>query len=134
AKAHGLDGEEVGLGADLARGMALERERRLLRRHALPVVRHPDGAPPGLLNVHRYASGPGVDGVLHQFLHHGGGPLDDFAGGDLVDDVAREDRDSGRHRSSASRRLARAASADCGYSSTTRLSRTRALTALPSSA
>ena len=97
AKAHGLDGEEVGLGADLARGMALERERRLLRRHALPVVRHPDGAPPGLLNVHRHASGPGVDGVLHQFLHHGGGPLDDFAGGDLVDDVAREDRDPGRH-------------------------------------
>src|SRR5207249_10032992 len=95
---------------------------------SLPVVRHPDGTPPDLLDIHRHAGGPGVDGVLHQFLHDGGGPLDDFAGGDLVDDVAREDRDLGCHRSSSSRRLARVASADCGNSSTTRLRRTPPLT------
>ena len=37
--------------------------------------------------------GPRVERVLHELLHHGGGPLHHLAGGDLVDEVVREPLD-----------------------------------------
>ena len=134
AEAHRLNGKEIGLRADLARRVTMKRQGRLVRSHAAAVIGHPDEAPPGLLDVDRHAGGPGVDGVFHQFLHHGRRTFDDFAGRDPVDHITGKNRDFRCHLRSASFSRARLASFDCGYFSITCLRRSRALATSPSSA
>ena len=48
--------------------------------------------------------GAGVDGVLDQLLDDRGGPLDDFARGDLVGEVGRQPMDPGHGYSQPRRR------------------------------
>ena len=40
------------------------------------------------------AVGPGIERVLQQFLDHGGGAIDDFAGGDLVRHLVGKNADA----------------------------------------
>ena len=54
------------------------------RAMPVPVVGDPDERQAALLEVDLDVPGPGVEGVLEQLLHHGGGALDHLAGGDLV--------------------------------------------------
>ena len=73
--------------------MALERHLRVGAAHALAVVAHPHEAHPAVLDLDVHRAGPRVERVLHELLHHGGGPLHHLAGGDLVDEVVREPLD-----------------------------------------
>jgi len=51
-----------------------------------------------LFDIHLDAAGTGVDAVLDELLHHGGGTFDHFTGGDLVDQLGREGTDAGHGR------------------------------------
>lgn len=77
-------------GSDLAGGVAAHRQRQLLGRDAAAIVADADQADAAFLQVDIDALGARVERVLDQLLHHGGGPLDHFAGGDLVDEGVRE--------------------------------------------
>jgi hypothetical protein len=87
-----------------------ERERQLAGDDAMAVVAHADQSYAAVLDVHSDLSGAGVERVLDQFLDHGGGPLDDLARGDLVDERAFEDPDRHGGWGLASRRHGRRAS------------------------
>ena len=65
--------------------MALERQPGVLGAHAAAVVGDGDPVAPAGADLDAHAPGAGVEGVLDQLLHHGGRPLDDLAGRDLVD-------------------------------------------------
>jgi hypothetical protein len=78
---------------DLAGGVALEGQRQLVLGDAAAVVGHPDAPHAALLELHLDGRRAGVHGVLEHFLEHRGGPLDDLAGGDLVDEVVGEEVD-----------------------------------------
>ena len=99
--------------AELRGRVPLQREEAVLRRHALPVVRHRDelaaGAPHRDLDARR----PRVEAVLHQLLHDRRRALDHLPGGDLVDDRVREAPDrplAGRAHGSAPASLRRSSS------------------------
>ena len=47
-----------------------------------------------VLQQHVDGRRPRVDGVLDQFLDHGGRTLDDFTGRDLIDQIGRKDVDT----------------------------------------
>ena len=64
--------------------MTLEAEKRVGTIHPRSVVGHPDQARPAALELDRDTAGAGIDGVLHQFLDHGGGALDNLSGGHLA--------------------------------------------------
>jgi len=84
--------EVIGLG-DLARGVALEGEQRVVARQAAAVVLHAQERPPTVAKFHLDPRGAGVEGVFDQLLHHRGRPLDHLAGGDLVGDPVGQDAD-----------------------------------------
>ena len=83
-KAQGADGLQVVLGAQLAGSMAEEGRPELVRRDPLPVIGHPQEGEAAVGDLHRHAGRSGVDGVLHQLLGHGGGPLHHLSGGDQI--------------------------------------------------
>ena len=83
--------------ADLAGGMPVEREQRVLPAHADPIVGHSDASLAAALDVDIDARRPGVQGVLDQLFYDGGGPFHHFAGGDLVRNQIRQDLDRARH-------------------------------------
>ena len=83
-EAQGADGREVLGGAQLAGGVAEKGGGQLLRRDAAAVVGDPDGGHAAVLDLHRYGGGTGVYGVFQKLLHHAGGTLDHFTGGDQV--------------------------------------------------
>ena len=56
----------------------------LILFNAASIVRDPDQGNAALLNLHRNGRGPGVYGVFRKLLHHAGGPLYDFPGGDFI--------------------------------------------------
>ena len=70
--------------AQLTGGMAQESRGQLAGGNAAAIVRHPDQAHAAPLDLYHHSGGPGVDGILHQLLHHAGRPLHDLAGGDQV--------------------------------------------------
>src|SRR2546422_3676022 len=88
--------------ADLAGGVARQRQDRVLAAHPLAVVAHPDERLPPVLDRHADRPSAGVERVLDELLHDGGRPLDHLAGGDLVRDLGREDRDPRRHSGTTS--------------------------------
>src|SRR5215471_9141221 len=92
-EAQGGDGVEIGLVGDLRGGVALEREVEIDGAHAHPVIAHPDELTARILELDADGRGMGVDGVLHQLLHHGGGTLHDLSGGDLVDQELGKETD-----------------------------------------
>ena len=75
--------------------MALHREFEIGGRHAGAVILHHHPADAALLQGHGDAGGAGVEGVLHQLLHHRGRPLHHLAGGDAVGGGLGEDADGG---------------------------------------
>ncbi len=93
AEPEGGDGEEVLLGAELARGVALQGHEEVVPPHAAAVVLHEDAPLSPGNKLHRDSGGSRVQGVLHQLFHHRGGPLDDLARGDLVDQVVGQHSD-----------------------------------------
>src|SRR6478736_4679739 len=92
-----MDPDEVLRRLDLARRVAVEGEEGILPPHPVAVVAHLDEGLSPLLQFDTHVSGPGVDRVLHQFLHHRRRTFDHFACGDLVGDVAGEDLDATGH-------------------------------------
>ena len=85
AEAVGQDPLEVVARGDLAGGVALERQASVLGRHAAAVVGDRDPVPAAVPHLDPQPARPGVEGVLDQLLHHGGRPLHDLSGRDLVD-------------------------------------------------
>ena len=65
-------------------------ERQFLGRDAAAIVAHANQARTAILDIDFDAPRTGVETVLDEFLHHRRGPLDDFTGGDLVDEFLRE--------------------------------------------
>ncbi len=65
--------------------MALDRQLEVLGVHAEPVVADADEAAPARFDGDVDAARAGVERVLDQLFDRRGGPLDDFAGGDAVD-------------------------------------------------
>ena len=84
AKTHGVQVEEV-VGLSYFRsGMPLEREAGIGGRHALPVVYHLNRGAPGIHHDDIDMAGTGIEGILHQFLHHRSRPLYHLAGCYLI--------------------------------------------------
>ena len=77
---------------------AIPRQRQFIGRDPLTVVADPHQRHPTLLQFHLDRPGAGVDRILDQFLDHRRRPLDDFAGGNLVDQQFREDMDGHARR------------------------------------
>ena len=65
--------------------MAFDGQERVVAIHAGAVVAHPDQAPAAVHHLGLDARGPGIDRVFDQLFEGRGGPLDNLAGGDLVD-------------------------------------------------
>ena len=86
AKAHRGDRGQVLRHLNLAGRVPLEAKQRVVTVHAGTVVGDADEAAATGLYVHGDVCGPGVEGVLDQFLHHAGRALHHLAGGDLVGD------------------------------------------------
>ena len=70
--------------------MATERHREVVRRDAVAVIDDANEVRAALLHVDLNARRPGVHGVLEQLLDDAGGPFDDLACGNLVDDERRQ--------------------------------------------
>ena len=95
AKAEGGDVLKVVKVADFAGGVGGEGEREVVRVDAAAVVAHADEFAAAVFDVDVDVCRPGVDGVFHDFFDDGGGALDDFTGGDLVDEVVGQLLDAG---------------------------------------
>ena len=83
--------------ADLARGVPVERQERILPAHPATVIGHADLGLPPVAEGDVDPARPRVEGVLHQLLHHGGGPLHDLTGRDLVRNVIGKNLDPRVH-------------------------------------
>src|SRR6185312_10340941 len=101
AKTHAGDVFEIVEAADLAGGMRGHRQRQVVQRDAAAVVANADQPRTASLDVHLDARGAGVEAVLDQLLDHRGRPLDDLAGGDLIDEFGRKRADVGHPRTLA---------------------------------
>ncbi len=95
AKPERPDRAEVVWRPDLAGGMPLDRELRVLGVHALAVVFDADQLLAPQLDRDRDAGRGRVERVLDQLLHDRGRALDDLAGGNLVREVQRQTMDAG---------------------------------------
>ncbi|MNC86920.1 hypothetical protein D3C83_26070 [compost metagenome] len=93
AEAEGRDTDEILCRTDLRRGMALQREQRLIARHPDPVVTHANALAAAVLGEHIDGDRAGVERVLDQLLHHRRRPFDHFTRRDLIGDRARQNRD-----------------------------------------
>ena len=91
---------------ELGGGVALHRERELVRRDAAAIVGDRDQRSPAAAQLHRDPRRPGIDRVLDQLLDRGRGPLDHLTGGDPVDHAWRQGADGWHWCSAGRRRLA----------------------------
>jgi len=66
--------------------MPLDRQRKILARHAIAVVRETNERLAAIRGHNLNAPRPGIDRIVQQFTHHAGWPLDDLTGSNLVDD------------------------------------------------
>ena len=73
--------------------MALDRERQLVRRHAVPVVGDQDARQPAAVGLDLDAGRPRIERVLDQLLDGAGRSFHHLAGGDAVDGLGREAAD-----------------------------------------
>ena len=97
AKAVGKDFVEVFRRGDLGGGVPLEAEQGIVRGHPAAVVDHLDQGTSRVRHDHVHGRGPRIDGVLHQLLHDGSGPLDDLARRDHIGNVAWQDLQRGHY-------------------------------------
>ena len=79
-----MQGEKVCRFTYLGRGVSFEGQPGIGLAHALAVINHLYGSLARIGHQHVYLLCIGVDGVLHQFLDHGGRALNDLAGSYLV--------------------------------------------------
>ena len=90
-----LAGTEIVARANLARGVPLEAEQRVVAIHADAIIDDPNraaaAAPDGHLDPRRV----GIERILDQLLHHRSRPLDDLPRRDLAGDVFGEEVDAG---------------------------------------
>ena len=84
AKTERRDRHQVFRPANLAGGVALESQQRVIAPHAFPVVEHANPPAPARIHLDLYAACPGVERIFQQFLHHRRRPLDHLTGGNLV--------------------------------------------------
>ncbi len=89
----GADAHEIVGRADLAGGVPVEREQRVLAPHALAVVGDADQRLAAGLDGDRHRAGLRVERVLEQLLEHGGRALDHLARRDAVGDGVGKDGD-----------------------------------------
>ena len=94
AKPERGDGEQIVHGAELARGVALESQERIVVAHAVALVYHADHALAAGFNFDAHAFRAGIERVFEQLLDDGGGPLDNLARGDFVGDSFGKDADA----------------------------------------
>ncbi len=73
--------------------MAFQGQREFVLGDAGAVVGDPDAPHAALFELHVDGRRAGVHGVFEHFLEHRGGPFDDLAGGDLIDEVVGEEVD-----------------------------------------
>ncbi len=99
AKAERADAFEILERRDLARRMRGDRERQVVRIDARAVVPHADQARAARFDVHLDPLRACVERVFDELLDDRRGPLDDLAGGDLVDELGRQRADAGHGRS-----------------------------------
>ncbi len=74
--------------------MALDRKAEVFGRHPAAIVDDADEGPAARFDHDIDAGGARVERVLDEFLHDGGGPLDDLARRDAVDENGIETADS----------------------------------------
>ena len=84
------DRTQVVRARNLARGMTLEREPRVLRLHPLAVVVDANQLLAAEFDGHRDASRARVERVLDQLLDDRCRPFDDLAGRNLIREVRRQ--------------------------------------------
>ena len=89
-KTHGADGFKIHQIRDFAGGVAFEGNRQLFRRNADAVVFHRNQPYPTGGQAHGDLRCTRVQRVVHQLAHDGGGAFDDFARGDLADQLVRQ--------------------------------------------
>ena len=88
------DGEEVFDARQFRGGVALEGEHGVIAQHAAAVIGDTEQAAAAGLGFDGDGGGTGVERIFEEFLDDGGGPLDDFAGGNLIRNGVREDANS----------------------------------------
>ena len=64
----------------------------------MTVVADLDALASAIFEEHVDRARAGIDGVLDELFDDGGGTLDDFTGGDLVDQLGRQEMDAGHRR------------------------------------
>ena len=99
AKSQRRDGAQVFQAGDLAGGVARERHSQFRRGDTHAVITNPAQPRAALLHLHDDLSRARVQAVFQQFLDHRRRALHDLAGGDLVDQVVRQQLN--RHRMAA---------------------------------
>jgi hypothetical protein len=90
AKPEGGDPLEIIGVPDLARGVPLEGEPRILRVHPLPVILDADDLLAAIFGGNRHAARAGVNRVLDELLDDRRGPFHHLAGGDLIREIQGE--------------------------------------------
>src|SRR5690606_7385550 len=91
AKPHRYERLEVVQACDLARRVPRHCERQLVGLDPAAVVGDADQPAAAVLDLDLDPARAGVERVLDELLDDGRGPLDDFTGGDLVDQLRRQD-------------------------------------------
>ena len=76
--------------ANLAGGMARQRQRQLIGGNAATVIADAQAFDATLQQIDIDGAGTRIQTVLQQLLERGGGPFDHFAGGNLVDEKVGE--------------------------------------------
>ncbi len=71
-------------GFELARGVALKRQQRVVMRHSVAVVNHADHALAAHFHFNPNGFRSRIDGVFEQLFHHRRRPLDNFARRDFI--------------------------------------------------
>jgi hypothetical protein len=74
---------------DLARGVPLDGQSRILRCHPLTIVLDLDQPLPAKFDRDGEAPRTGINRVLHQLLDHGRRPLDDLTRRNLIGEIGR---------------------------------------------
>ena len=93
AKAERDDRAEIVGGRNLAGRMTRQRELQLGGGNSAAIVAHAREPHAARLDLDFDAVRAGIETVFDQLLDDGSRPLDDFAGGDLIDEVVVEDAD-----------------------------------------
>jgi hypothetical protein len=90
AKSESADRGKIFERAYLRRRVTLEREDRVLANHSAAVIRNTHQPSAAELDVDLDTRRSGIDRILDELFYNRSGPLDDFAGGNLVSEVVGE--------------------------------------------